>query len=173
MGQRSGRARLISAIDKTGYFIEMGTGSLCVLFFATMATVTFVGVIFRYVLNNPLQWGNELARFMMLWAGFIGINIAMRKNEHITIDIVIKMLPSRLSKFLGYIVDILIGYFLVILLIRGYHMATSTFMTASAMPVSMFWIYSAVPLGALLTLIQLFFNVFIKILSEFGPAGEM
>jgi TRAP-type C4-dicarboxylate transport system permease small subunit len=40
-------------------------------------------------------------------------------------------------------------------------------MTASTLNISMFWIYMAVPLGALLTVIQLILNVTMKVLKEF------
>lgn len=167
---RSGRLRFIDFLDRVGYVIEMSTGSLCVLFFAGMTFVTLLGVFYRYVLNDPIIWTNESARFLMLWTGFLAINIAMRKSEHIRIDILVNLLPSWMSKLLGYFVDVLIGYFLILLLVKGWLMASNTMMTGFTMPVSMFWIYVSVPFGALVTLIQLFLNVTTKILSEFGPA---
>ena len=173
MEHRSRRGWIIEFLDKIGYVIEMSTGSLCVLFFATMTFVTITGVFYRYALNDPIQWSNESARFLMLWTGFLAINIAMRKGEHIRIDIIVNLLPSWMSKALGYIVDLLIGYFLILLLTKGWTMASNTMMTGFTIPVSMFWVYVSVPLGALITLIQLLLNVTAKVLSEFGPVNDI
>jgi len=161
-------------LDKIGYFIEMGSGFFCVLFFASMTAVVILGVFYRYVMKDPFQWSEEAARFLMLWLGFLAINIALRRDEHIGIDTVAKALPSIVSKILGYVIHLMIGYFLIILLAKGYRMTTGTIMTAASMPISMFWIYLSVPLGILLTLIQLLLNITKKILSEFEPiSGEI
>ena len=172
MSDISKRVRFITLLDKIGYLIEMSTGSFCAIFFAGMAFVTIVAVFYRYVLNDPIQWSNEVARFLMLWTGFLAMNIAMRRNEHIRIDLVAKMLPPGISKVLDYLIDGLIGYFLVLLIIKGYYMTVSTMLTASAIPISMTWIYIAVPLGALLTLIQLLLNLINRILSLFGEIPD-
>jgi len=173
MEHRSWRVWFIGVLDKLGHVIEMTTGSLCVLFFAAMTFVTIIGVFYRYALNDPIQWSNESARFLMLWTGFLAINIATRKGEHIRIDIIVELLPSWMSKALGYIVDLLIGYFLILLLVKGWAMASNTMMTGFTIPISMFWVYVSVPLGALITLIQLLLNVTVKVLSEFGPDKDM
>ena len=172
MQHRSRRIWFIEFLDRTGYVIETITGSFCVLFFAAMSFMTLLGVFYRYVLNDPIKWTNESARFLMLWTGFLAINIAMRKNEHIRIDILVRLMPSWMSKVLGCLVDVLIGYFLILLLVKGWLMAVNTIMTGFTIPISMFWIYVSVPLGALVTLIQLFLNVTAKVLSGFGPVED-
>jgi len=172
MEYRSKRTQFINLIDKTGYFIEMSSGFFCVLFFAAMTAVMLLGVFYRYIMKDPFQWGEEAARFLMLWMGFLAINIALRRNEHIGIDILVKALPIKVSKILDYLIHLMIGYFLIVLLAKGYRMTTGTMMTAASLPISMFWVYLSVPLGVFLTLIQLFLNIAKKILSEFEPTAS-
>ena len=172
MEYRSKKTQFMKLLDKIGYSIEMGSGFFCVLFFAAMTFVVLLGVFYRYVMKDPFQWTEEAARFLMLWLGFLAINIALRRNEHIAIDTVVKALPPTVSKILDYLVHLMIGFFLSVLLAKGYRMTTGTIMTAAAMPISMFWIYLSVPLGVLLTLIQLFLIVTKKILSEFDPVAD-
>ncbi|MDY6972760.1 MAG: TRAP transporter small permease [Thermodesulfobacteriota bacterium] len=173
MESRSRLRRYEEIVDRIGYIIEISTGSLCVLFFAAMTFVTITGVFYRYVLNDPILWSNESARFLMLWTGFLAMNIAMRKGEHIHIDIVVKWLPSWMSRALGYVVYLLIAYFLILLLVKGWAMALNTMMTGFTLSISMFWIYASVPVGALVSLIQLFLNVTAKVLSEFGQGKDI
>ena len=163
---------LIKLLDKTGLIIERSTGFVCTILLGIMITVVAMGVFFRYVIHNPLQWGEELARFLMLWAGFMAMNIAMRRNEHIKIDIIVKCLPIWMEKIFDYIVCFLVGFFLVILITKGYGMTISTKMTAASLPVSMTWIYASVPLGAILTMIQLILNFLKKIVSDLSPQKQ-
>ena len=155
--------------DRTGEIISSVTGFACVLLFAGMVLVTLLGIVFRYVVQAPLFWTEETARFLMLWTGFLAMSIAMQKGQHIMIDALVSAFPAYVSKPLGYLVDVMVGYFLVILLFKGYAMTSGTPMTALSLPISMAWIYAAVPLGALLTLVQLALNVVKKIALDFDP----
>lgn len=171
MRNETSTARFIRHADRAGAIIEKWTGSVCALLLGLLIVCMFTGVFYRYVLTDPIQWVEELSRFLMLWAGFGAMNIAMRRNEHIAIDLFCTKLPHLLSKILSYLVYLLIGFFLIVLLQKGYAMVLSTTMTGSLVPISMKWIYASVPVGALLTLIQLTINMMIKILSEF-KAGK-
>jgi len=163
------RERIILISDKIGHVIEMAVGSFCVLIYGAMIVAALLGVAFRYIMLSPFEWTEELARFLMLWLGFLGMNIALRKNQHIAINFFGDRLPPGLSRFMGYCIDVLVALFLYYLLKQGYLMTTRTLMTASTLGISMFWIYMAVPLGALLTVIQLILNVTMKVLKECRP----
>ena len=170
MTEHSLRPRLIKAADTTGRAIELSSGAVCVVLGAAMVTVTLLGVFFRYVLGSPLQWTEELARFLMLWLGFLAMNLAMRQGQHISIDFLVAKFPRPLSTVTAYAVDLMIAYFLVVLTVKGYGMTAKTMMKASSMSFSMSWVYSAVPIGAGLTLVQLVLNVLKRLMSEFGAA---
>jgi TRAP-type C4-dicarboxylate transport system permease small subunit len=102
----------------------------------------------------------------------LSFNIALRKREHIAIPAFVDRLPPRVSKLLDYLVDILIGFFLIVLIKQGYLMTTRTLMSASTIHISMFWIYIFVPVGASLTLLQLILGMIKKVLSGFGPVPK-
>ncbi len=168
MNDQSGRIRFVNLLDKTGYVVNAGSGAISVAILVAMVLVVLVGVFFRYVVGDPFQWTEELARFLMLWSGFLAMNLAMRSGEHIKIDFVVKAMPETVEKVIGYMVDILMGIFLVILTIKGYQMTEGAFMMALSMDFSMAWIYASVPVGSLLTLVQLVLNTGRKVLLEFG-----
>lgn len=160
----TGVPRLIFLMDKAGGIIEAVSGAFCVALIALMTIVVLIGVHFRYIVGNPFMWTEELARFLMLWSGFLAINIAMRRDAHIRIDFIFKALPAVPRKIVEIIVDVLMTIFLVYLVFQGYQMATGSIMNAMSMDFSMFWIYMAVPLGALLTLVQLVIMILKKTL---------
>ncbi len=167
MTQSSGLERFISRLDKTGATIDAVSGAVCVFLIAVMTIVVLVGVFFRYVVGNPFMWSEELARFLMLWSGFLAINIAMRRDAHIRIDFIFKALPFVIRKMVEYTVDLIMIAFLVFLVIRGYEFTTGSIMKAMSMDFSMSWIYLSVPVGAFLTLVQLLLMVLRKTLLAF------
>ena len=169
MQQRSLRNQLVALFKAIGRWLAVSTGAVSALLLAGTFTVVLLGVVFRYVIQAPLQWSEELARFLMLWTGFLGMNVAMYHRAHLAIDSIITQFPPRVIKVLGYVGDILIAYFLIILMMKGYSMTTRTMMQASSMEFSMFWIYMAVPLGAFLTLVQHVFQIACKLLDPSSP----
>ena len=167
MEDRTFREKIILTSDKIGHIIERVVGSFCVLIYGAMIAAALLGVVFRYIMLSPFEWTEEVARFLMLWLGFLAMNLALRRNQHIAINFFGDRLPPGLSRLIGYCIDVLVGLFLYYLLRQGYLMTTRTLMTASTLNISMFWIYMAVPLGAFLTVIQLILNVTMKVLKEF------
>ena len=65
-----------------------------------MVIIILIQVFFRYGLNSALPWPDEAARFLMLWmTGFIAPS-AYRWGGFVSIEMLFRLLPSRLIKFL-------------------------------------------------------------------------
>lgn len=58
-----------------------------------MALVVFVQVVLRFF-DNGFPWAEELARYLMIWAGFLGASIATRQRRHLKIDLLPRLLPD-------------------------------------------------------------------------------
>ena len=56
----------------------------------------FSGVVFRYVLNSPLIWVDELGEILFLWLVCVGAVVALRRNEHMRMTILVARLPLQL-----------------------------------------------------------------------------
>jgi TRAP-type C4-dicarboxylate transport system permease small subunit len=52
---------------------------------ATMTTVVFAQVLFRYLLNVPLGWSEELSRFAFVWLCFLGAAYLVRDQQHLRV----------------------------------------------------------------------------------------
>ena len=172
MALQSRAARIIAIADKTGLMIEKICGALCVFCFAAMTLVAILGVFFRYVMQSPFMWTEEVARYLLVWLGFTAINIALRQDRHIRVEILPKLVPPVVAKIVSYLVDALIAFFFIVLLKQGYLLTINSIMTAATFPLSMSWVLVAVPVAAGLTLIQLFLSIVKKIFSEFGPESK-
>jgi len=65
--------------------------------FLIMLSLLLIQVLLRYVLNMPLAWAEEIVRFVYIGVSFTGAAVAVRKTEHITINI-IPLLFNRIFK---------------------------------------------------------------------------
>jgi TRAP-type C4-dicarboxylate transport system permease small subunit len=154
--------------DGLGAWIEKISGLVSAILLILMTLVANLGIVFRYVMNQAFEWTEEVSIFCMLIVVFLSINTAFRRNEHIAITSFAGSLPGPYKKLLSYLCLLLVAFFLVMLMIQGYGMASRTLMTAGTIPVSMRWIYLFVPVGALLTMIQLVLKVIILLSKDLG-----
>ena len=60
------------------------------------AALGLVGVFFRYVLNSPLYWAEEAARLLLIWLSFVGAALAFQRNQHLSMDVLMRLLPDAL-----------------------------------------------------------------------------
>ncbi len=118
--------------------------------------VLFLGIVFRYALNDPLVWTEELARFCSTWIIFLGAAACFKHERHIGIDVVVRLLPSELQRWTALLVNWLMVGVLAVLVIRGFQYTSRSFVmhtTVLQIPIGL-W-NAAVPVGSLLMAIRL------------------
>lgn len=71
---------------------------LAVLCLACLITVTFLGVIMRYLFNSPFTWQDEVQMTLFLWAICFGGSAAFRSGGHIAIDLLVDLFPKNVQK---------------------------------------------------------------------------
>lgn len=120
-----------------------------------MLVVVSAQVWYRFVLNDPLAWSEEMARYLFVWISFIGSAVGVRMNVHLGIDLIEKFLTPALYKILSVVVNLLIQIFLVVVLIWGIKiLGVVRFQTSASMGIPMIYPYLAVPVGAALMLLN-------------------
>lgn len=102
-----------------GKFAEMATKLINYLIAAAlslMAIFVFGNVILRYFFNSGLTWAEEVSRFLFIWLIFLGAILALRDNEHLGVDTLVRKLSLKGKKILFVINNaiILITLFLVL-----------------------------------------------------------
>ena len=133
------------------------TATLSVVCLLIMTISIMINVFYRYVLNAPLAWPPELARFMMVAVTLLASSLAMRTGAHVGVSIVVLRLPIRVQAWLFTINSTLILGFLLILLWYGWQLAFNEGprQMAPSLGVSMMFAFIPLPLGALLMIIHL------------------
>lgn len=126
-----------------------------VLFMSIMIINVSLGVFYRYVLNNPLTWTEELARYLMIWFAFIGMSLALKEEMHVGISIFIDLLPTKLKIVVKVLGNILIMVFLLFLLRYSInHLRIVRIQTSPALGIKMIWAYISVTIGAVLMILE-------------------
>lgn len=108
-------------------------------------------VLARFVLGAPTVWAEELARFLLVAITMLGSAALLEKNRHISINIVVDLLPRKaqlvamwLRDTVTLIVCGLITYYGWLLLGIGARQ------TSTGLEVPMSVPYAAIPIGAAL-----------------------
>lgn len=79
-----------------------------VICLVAMCLLLFSNVIFRYIFESSITWANEISRFFFVWLVFFGAIGALIKNEHMGVDMLIKMFPKKVKKTLYAITNLII-----------------------------------------------------------------
>ena len=53
-------------------------------------------VLSRYVFANSIVWIDEVVSISFIWVTMIGAALAMHRNEHLRLSLVVDKLPSRM-----------------------------------------------------------------------------
>lgn len=128
--------------------------------FSVMVVVVFAQVIFRYSLEQPLSWSEEVARYMFIWATFLGASVAFYENTHINVTYFTDHIPNVRARALVMIVaDIASMTFLGMYVYEGFVVSARVFNLGQFSP-SMEWlpiglVYLAIPIGSLLMILNI------------------
>lgn len=120
-------------------------------------------VFTRKVLNDPSQWTEELAIFLLIWVAMLGAAVALSLGSHLGIDYFV----SKLSKGKRAVTEILVfalilAFAVYVMLYGGYDLVKSTFelgQTSPVFKVKMGYVYLAVPVSGFFMVIYSFLGL--------------
>jgi TRAP-type C4-dicarboxylate transport system permease small subunit len=122
-------------------------GAIGLLLGAMVFTVT-IQVVFRYVVQDPPVWTEEVARYLFAWEIFLATALAFGRGSHIVVDILIMAVPVPAKRALLILSNLLVLGFLLLLLRYGITMVQLTSNTVSAgAEVNMGLVYASLPTG--------------------------
>jgi tripartite ATP-independent transporter DctM subunit len=104
--------------------LDGGVGVVCEGLAAALVVVEvgilFAGVIWRYALDQPLIWSNELAEILFLWLVTLGAVIALRRGEHMRMTVLVGRLADDRRRFLARCAGLIVTVFTVELIVPGW-----------------------------------------------------
>ena len=109
-----------------------------------MIILTFIQVIFRYVLNSALPWAGEITIFF-IWVIFLGASITLHKGLHIGVDIITNQLREKI-KIIYIFTNILIIIFCILIFFGSIPLVIDNITQRSpALEIRLTYVYLSIP----------------------------
>ena len=83
---------------------KVETGALC-LIVAMMLGLAILKIVMRYVFSASLLWSDTMLQHLTLWLCFFGAALATCERRHISIDVLSRILPEKITRWTNLLVD--------------------------------------------------------------------
>lgn len=67
--------------------------AICAALLVATVSIAFIAVVFRYGIGSSLSWSFEASLILLTYLTFIGAYLAMRKNAHLKVEVMVAKLP--------------------------------------------------------------------------------
>lgn len=100
-----------SSLKSIIFNLDLVIAAVCL---TILIILTFLGVIWRYFLQAPFTWLEEVQLACMVWIVFLAAGPAFRAGSHVAIEMIVDMMPEALQKvvtvLISAVVVAVIGY---------------------------------------------------------------
>ncbi len=132
------------------------TEILATLLLITVTVLNLTQVVGRYAFGIGFSWTEELMRYLMIWLMMLGSVAAIYRIEHMGVETLEAMVSPRRAPLVRSALYSIGGIFCVFVLIYGWPLALrNAGQVAPASGIPMIYPYMALPVGALLILVQI------------------
>ncbi|ADI26478.1 TRAP transporter small permease [Geobacillus sp. C56-T3] len=112
-------------MKKIGAVLEKALNALMAFCLAFMSILVFGNVVLRYAFNSGITWSEEMARFLFIWMSFLGAVGALKDNDHLGVDTLVRKLPTGAKRVVFVISNVIVLYVLYLLLDGSWKMTMS------------------------------------------------
>ena len=137
---------------------------LVIIFFVYMVLAVFYQVLGRYIFNYKLGAAAETATMAQIWMILLASGIAMRKNMHVGVDILLRKLNVKAQKIIVTVSTIVITIFLIMVLKGSVQLIiVGAQSTSPAISIPMWIPYLSIPIGIVYIMLELIILTFNKL----------
>lgn len=124
----------------------------CIVLFAVLVLTVVWQVVARQVIQNPSVWSEELARYVFVWLGFFGATLVFSERGHISMDFLVRKLPTPLLRTTLILTQLAISGFIAIVFVWGglRYAEQSWSQSLSALPVTVGPMFLVMPITGVL-----------------------
>ena len=134
-------------------WIGLATELPAALLVVAEIVVLFTGVVFRYGIERPLVWTDELAAALFLWLRMLGSVVAQRRAAHMRLTAIAVRLPSGWRNRLETLAAAVAALFMLEIIVPAAQYASDQAMiTTPALGILDWYRASAIVVGAVLML---------------------
>ena len=160
----------MEVLKKFNEMLYKAVKGISILMLAIMIILCLVQVFYRYILQLPLSFSEELARFIFIWITFLGTAMALKKHKHVKMELLVQTFPVKIQVLIKKIIFGVSILTYLLMIYSGFLVVNKTMIqTSAALKVPMGLIYLAVPLSGILMLlfeVDNFLQMYSKIKGE-------
>ena len=151
-------------MEKTLNKIRKVINYLIIMLFIYMVLGVFYQVLGRYVFSYKLGAAAETATMAQIWMILLASGIAMKKNMHVGVDILLRKLNVKAQKIVVTASTIIIMTFLIMVLKGSVQLIiVGAQSTSPAISIPMWIPYLSVPIGIVYIMLELIILTFNKL----------
>lgn len=145
------RDRYVAAMDK----LYLACVFICCASVVIMTILIAVGVFSRYVLHIGAFYSEPISIFLAIQLTFYGAAVCYRADAHLRLEIVERAVPPYVAQLLRVVIDLLMAGVSVFMIVFGKDLVDATLFQSypEFEYVRVGVVYTAIPLGGLVTLL--------------------
>lgn len=141
-------ARLLALAQRLLWLLRRGVDVVLITLLCAMILLILAQILGRYVFNYSIAWSEEIATFAQVWLVMLGAGFAMRRRQHVGIDMLIVKFPANVQRVAKTISFLLILWFLLVIILGSFGLIGIGLMLKSpALQIPMAIPYFALPIG--------------------------
>lgn len=142
-------------LDLLSRHMAGASAAVAVLLTAGFLIVLLAQIFFRYVLNAPLSWSEEMAMLQFVWAVLLLASFGVREGFHIRLSFLVDRLPRQWRDLLERLVEVAITLFGAFMIYAGMRLVDLTWgNTSAAIGYPVQYMYLSVPCCGLLIVLH-------------------
>jgi TRAP-type transport system small permease protein len=139
---------VVRALARLLWIVRRLVDGVALLLLTYMGCAIMAQIIGRYVFNYSIAWSEETATFAQVWLTLLGAGIAMRLNQHVGVDLLIRQAPLPVQRLCNTVAFLLGVWFLGVVVVGSLSMLAIGFIVKSpALQIPMAVPYMALPVG--------------------------
>lgn len=120
-----------------------------------MTIIVLLQVLFRYLLNAPLNWTDELSCFLMIYMTYLCMPLIYLQDKNISMSFLLeKINGTRLSHIILVLIHLIALCLFIIWIYFGYLFFLKGNVMANSLPIKMYYIYIAPPILFTITILS-------------------
>lgn len=143
--------RITGLVERAWEALARLVQAVIVALMAAMVAVTAAQVFYRYALNQPLTWSEELSRYLFVWIVFLAAWLGFRQGLHLGVNALADRLsPAATSVMARLIEGIILAFLLAVLSAADQVLTITARQTSATLRLPMHLVYAAFPVAAAL-----------------------
>ena len=157
----------MKVLKKISNGLDTVCGALIVLLLAALVIVVTLQIVWRtWFTSRP--WTEEVTRYLLIWATYLGATCVYRHGGNIAITAVQNLLPQKGQKVMRVLVHVVCLLIFVVLAYYGIRYCGKLTKTATSIRLKMKTVYSCMPAS----MIIMAYHALVMALEEIIPEKE-